>query len=110
MMRSTWPGRRCWAHDWVLDLDIKSFFDEIDWELLMRAVRRHTDCPWVLLYIERWLKAPVSMPDGTLVEREKGDPARGCRQPRVGESVPSLCVRSVDAARISGRPVRTLRG
>ncbi len=66
--------QRCWAHDWVLDLDIKSFFDEIDWDLLMRAVRRHTDCPWVLLYLERWLRAPVSMPDGNLVDRESGTP------------------------------------
>ena len=66
--------QRCWAYDWVLDLDIKSFFDEIDWGLLMRAVRRHTDCPWVLLYLERWLRAPVSMPDGTLIYREKGTP------------------------------------
>jgi group II intron reverse transcriptase/maturase len=64
--------QRCWRYDWVLDLDIKNFFDEIDWELLMRAVRRHTDCKWVLLYIERWLKAPVLMSDGTLVSREKG--------------------------------------
>ena len=66
--------QRCWRHDWVLDLDIKSFFDEIDWELLMRAVRHHTNCAWVLLYIERWLKAPVSMPDGSLVSRKKGTP------------------------------------
>jgi RNA-directed DNA polymerase len=66
--------QRCWRFDWVLDLDIKGFFDNIDWELLMRAVRRHTDCAWVLLYIERWLKAPVSMLDGTLVSREKGTP------------------------------------
>jgi RNA-directed DNA polymerase len=66
--------QRCWAYDWVLDLDIKSFFDEIDWELLMKAVRRHTDCPWVLLYLERWLRAPVRMPDGELVERERGTP------------------------------------
>lgn len=66
--------QRCWRHDWVLDLDIKSFFDEIDWELLMRAVRYHTDCAWVLLYIERWLKAPVCMPNGDLVTREKGSP------------------------------------
>jgi RNA-directed DNA polymerase len=66
--------QRCWRYDWVLDLDIKSFFDEIDPELLMRAVRRHTDCKWVLLYIERWLQAPVCMPDGTLVSREKGTP------------------------------------
>jgi group II intron reverse transcriptase/maturase len=66
--------QRCWRYDWVLDLDIKSFFDTIDWQLLLRALRRHTDCKWVLLYIERWLKAPVSMPDGTLVERNQGTP------------------------------------
>jgi RNA-directed DNA polymerase len=66
--------QRCWRYDWVLDLDVKGFFDTIDWNLLMRAVRRHTDCPWVLLYIERWLKAPVCMPDGTLVSRERGTP------------------------------------
>lgn len=66
--------QRCWRYDWVLDLDIKGFFDNIDWTLLMRAVRRHTDCKWVLLYIERWLNAPVCMPDGTLVIREKGTP------------------------------------
>jgi RNA-directed DNA polymerase len=66
--------QRCWTSDWVLDIDIKGFFDEIDWDLLMRAVRRHTDCPWVLLYLERWLRAPVSMPDGTLVDRERGTP------------------------------------
>jgi RNA-directed DNA polymerase len=64
--------QRCWQRDWVLDLDIESFFERIDWELLMRAVRHHTDCKWVLLYIERWLKAPVSMPDGTSVSRERG--------------------------------------
>jgi group II intron reverse transcriptase/maturase len=66
--------QRCWRHDWVLDLDIRSSFDEIDRGLLMRAVRCHTDCAWVLLYIERWLQAPVCMPDGTLVNREKGTP------------------------------------
>src|ERR1035441_1803199 len=66
--------QRCWRHDWVLDLDVRSFFDEINWELLMRAVRHHTDCTWVLLYIERWLRAPVCMPDGTLENREKGSP------------------------------------
>jgi hypothetical protein len=44
---------RCWRYDWVLDLDVKAYFDNIDWELLLKAV--HTDCPWVLLYIERWL-------------------------------------------------------
>jgi len=66
--------RRCWDNDWVLDLDIKSFFDEIDWGLLMLAVRRHTGCKWVLLYLQRWLEAPVSMPDGELVVRDRGTP------------------------------------
>jgi group II intron reverse transcriptase/maturase len=66
--------RRCWQYNWVIDLDIKGFFDEIDHELLLRMVRRHTDCKWVLLYIERWLKAPVQLPDGSLVERDKGTP------------------------------------
>ena len=66
--------QRCWRYDWMLDLDVKGFFDAIDWSLLMRAVRHHTDSKWVLMYIERWLKAPVSMPDGTLVERNKGTP------------------------------------
>ncbi|MGH8565539.1 MAG: group II intron reverse transcriptase/maturase [Gammaproteobacteria bacterium] len=66
--------QRCWRYDWVLDLDIRRYFDSIDHELLMRAVRRHTDCNWVLLYIERWLKAPVQWEDGTLEPREQGTP------------------------------------
>ena len=65
---------RCWRFAWVLDLDIKSYFDTISHELLLRAVRKHTDCPWVLLYIERWLKAPVQMENGTLEPRERGTP------------------------------------
>jgi len=59
---------------WLIDLDIKGFFDNIDHELLMRAVRKHTDSKWLLLYIERWLKAPVQAEDGTLVDRQKGSP------------------------------------
>src|ERR1700758_605461 len=66
--------QRCWRYDWVLDLDVRAFFDSIDWELLLRAIRHHTDCAWVLLYIERWLKAPVQLEDGTLEPREKGSP------------------------------------
>lgn len=72
---------RCWRYDWVLDLDIKGFFDHLDHERMMRAVRKHTDCPWVLLYIERWLKAPVQMPDGTLVDRDRGTPQGGVISP-----------------------------
>jgi group II intron reverse transcriptase/maturase len=73
--------QRCWRRDWILDLDIKAFFDSIETDLLMRAVRKHTDCPWVLLYIDRWLKVPMQMPDGSLVGREKGTPQGGVISP-----------------------------
>jgi group II intron reverse transcriptase/maturase len=69
--------QRCWRTDWVLDVDIKGFFDNIDHELLMKAVRKHSDCKWIVLYIERWLTAPVQMPDGTLQARDKGTPQGG---------------------------------
>ena len=72
---------RCWRYDWVLDLDIKGFFDSIDWELMLKAVRCHTNCPWVLLYIERWLKAPVQMEDGSVVPRTAGTPQGGVISP-----------------------------
>ncbi|HSF32923.1 MAG TPA: group II intron reverse transcriptase/maturase [Candidatus Tectomicrobia bacterium] len=66
--------QRCWRHNWVLNLDLQAFFDTMPHDLLLRAVRKHTDCRWVLLYIERWLKAPVQLGDGTLEPREKGSP------------------------------------
>ena len=58
----------------MIDLDIKGFFDNLDWDLVLRAVRHHTDIPWILLYVERWLKAPVQRTDGSLEERTKGSP------------------------------------
>ena len=73
--------QRCWRYGWVLDLDIKGFFDSIDQGLLLRAVRKHTNCKWVLLYIERWLKAPVQLEDGSLNHREKGTPQGGVISP-----------------------------
>ncbi|GIO16735.1 group II intron reverse transcriptase/maturase [Cohnella xylanilytica] len=72
---------RCWRYDWVLEFDIKGLFDNIDHELLMKAVRKHTDCPWVLLYIERWLKAPFQMKDGSQRERIAGTPQGGVISP-----------------------------
>jgi len=72
---------RCWRYDWVLDLDVKAYFDSIDWELMLRAVRRHTNQPWVLLYIERWLKAPVQLEDGSVVPRMSGTPQGGVVSP-----------------------------
>jgi RNA-directed DNA polymerase len=65
---------RCWRSDWVLDMDIQSFFDSVPWQLVLKAVARHTDQRWILLYVERWLKAPLQLEDGTLVERERGTP------------------------------------
>jgi len=73
--------QRCWRHDWVLDLDVKAYFDSMDWELLLKAVRHHTDCPWVLLYIERWLKTPVQMEDGRIEPRRAGTPQGGVISP-----------------------------
>lgn len=72
--------RHCWDYDWVLDLDVRGFFDNIDWELMMKAVRKHAQEPWVVLYIERWLKAPAQE-DGTLVERTSGTPQGGVISP-----------------------------
>ena len=65
---------RCWKDDYLIDLDIRGFFDNLDHSLIMRAVRKHTDGQWILLYIERWLKAPIQLEDGTLEERARGTP------------------------------------
>ena len=72
---------RCWRYDWVVDLDIKGFFDNLDQTLLMRAVKKHAKDRWVVLYIERWLKAPVQEEDGKLIPREKGTPQGGVISP-----------------------------
>jgi retron-type reverse transcriptase len=69
--------KRCWKQDWVLDLDVRAFFDSVPHDLLLKAVAHHADERWVLLYVERWLKAPMLMPDRTLVPREKGTPQGG---------------------------------
>ncbi len=66
--------KRCWQFDWVVEFDLRSFFDSVDHELMMRAVSKHTDLRWVLLYVERWLKAPLQRVDGTLVQRDRGTP------------------------------------
>jgi group II intron reverse transcriptase/maturase len=66
--------QRCFKGDWVVDLDVKSFFDTVPWDLMLKAVARHTGQKWVLLYVERWLKASMLMPDGSLIHRVKGTP------------------------------------
>jgi RNA-directed DNA polymerase len=65
---------RCWSSDWVIDLDIRAFFDSVDHTLMLKAVERHTDQKWILLYVQRWLVAPVRQQDGTLVARDRGTP------------------------------------
>jgi RNA-directed DNA polymerase len=66
--------KRCWKRDWVIDLDIRAFFDSIPHSLMLKAVSRHTDLRWVILCIERWLVAPLQREDGTLVQRDRGTP------------------------------------
>ena len=73
--------RRNWEYDWVIEFDIKGLFDNIDHGLLLRAVRKHCQIPWVLLYIERWLKAPMQDENGSLVERHLGTPQGGVVSP-----------------------------
>ena len=73
--------QRCWKFDFVLELDVKGMFDSIDHSLLLRAVDKHTDCRWVRLYIERWLKAPFQQQGGGLVERTSGTPQGGVVSP-----------------------------
>jgi RNA-directed DNA polymerase len=65
---------RCWKKDWVIDCDVEKFFDSVPWDLIVKAVEAVTDARWVLLYVKRWLAAPLQRTDGTLVERTKGTP------------------------------------
>jgi len=66
--------QRCWKRDWVIDLDIQKFFDTVAWDLVVKAVEANTDLPWVVLYVKRWLQAPVQQADGTMLVRDRGTP------------------------------------
>src|SRR5882757_8108518 len=94
--------QRCWRFDWIVDLDIKGFFDNIPQDLLIRAVKKHAKEHWMVLYIERWLKAPVQEEDGQLVPREKGTPQGGVMTPRT----PKITSRSNGGWRFGGNRVR----
>lgn len=77
--RSAWDAvgacrQRCWKFDWVVDLDIQKFFDTVPWDLVVAAVEKHADEPWVVLYVRRWLAAPLQHADGTRVDRDRGTP------------------------------------
>lgn len=73
--------QRCWKYNWVIDVDVKGFFDNMDHELVMKALKLHTNEKWILLYVERWLKAPMVLKEGTVVVREKGTPQGGVISP-----------------------------
>ena len=73
--------KRCWKYDWILEMDIKGLFDNIDHELLIKAVSKHTECKWELLYIKRWLTAPFQRTDGEIINRERGTSQGGVISP-----------------------------
>jgi group II intron reverse transcriptase/maturase len=66
--------QRCWKYDWAIDCDVEKFFDSVPWDLVIKAVETNTDLPWVVLYVKRWLHAPLLLPDGTLQQRDCGTP------------------------------------
>jgi RNA-directed DNA polymerase len=68
--------QRCWEKDWTIDLDVRKFFDSVPWDLVVKAVQANTthEQRWIVLYVRRWLAAPIVMPDGRLEERDKGTP------------------------------------
>lgn len=74
---------RCWKYDWVIDLDIKGFFDNMDHELVLEALKKHTSSKWIIMYIERWLKAPAKKDDGIIVQRNVGSPQGGVISPLI---------------------------
>lgn len=73
--------KRCWKNDWTVDLDISGFFDNLDHDLALQAIKKHTDCKWIILYVERWMKAPIQQADGSKVVRDKGVPQGGSVSP-----------------------------
>lgn len=66
--------QRCWKTDWLIDCDIQKFFDSVSWDRMLKAVEANTDLPWVMLYVKRWLQAPIQLPDGSLQQRDRGTP------------------------------------
>jgi RNA-directed DNA polymerase len=83
--------QRCWKKNWVLDLDVAKFFDSVDHDLMVKAVEANTDQKWVVLYVKRWLKAPIQMPDGTVVERDRGTPQGSAVSPVLANLFMHVC-------------------
>ena len=83
--------RRCWKSDWVIDLDVAKFFDSVRWDLILKAVAAHTDLPWIILYLKRWLAAPIQMPDGTVAQRDRGTPQGSPISPVIANLFMHVC-------------------
>src|SRR3954453_4837057 len=83
--------QRCWKYDWVIDLDVQKFFDEVPWDLVVRAVKAVTDCRWVLLYVEQWLAAPLEYPGRALEQRTKGTPQGSAVSPILANVYLHVC-------------------
>src|SRR6266702_7483239 len=75
--------QRCWQKDWVVDLDVRKFFDSVPWDLMVKAVQANTthEQRWIVLYVRRWLAAPIVMPDGRTQARDKGTPQGSAATP-----------------------------
>ena len=101
--------QRCWRSDWVIDMDIRAFFDTVPHDLVLKAVTHHltADQRWILLYVQRWLQAPLQQQDGALVARDPGTP-QGSALPVVGQPVHALRVRHLDGPGVPGGRVRAL--
>jgi RNA-directed DNA polymerase len=84
--------QRCWRYDWIIDLDIRGFFDNISHDLLIRAVKKHAQDKWVVLYIQRWLEGAGARGRRPAGPAGEGHAARRCHQPSVSQSVPALCL------------------
>ena len=67
---------RCWSTSWVIDLDVRKFFDSVAWDLMVEAVEANVthEQRWIVLYVKRWLAAPIRTPEGRVVERDRGTP------------------------------------
>ena len=101
--------QRCWEKDWVVDLDVQKFFDSVDHDLMVKAVEANTDQPWVVLYVKRWLIAPIQHADGSLHERDRGTPQGSAVSPVLANcSCTTRLIRGWPG--VPGRAVRTIRG
>jgi len=100
--------KRCWRTDWVLDLDIRAFFDSVPHDLVLRAVAHHTDQKWILLYVQRWLQAPLQQRDGTLVGRDRGTPQGSAISPLLANLFMHYAFDMWMAPAVPGCPVRAV--